>query len=225
MLEQAAMAYLKKVSKPALRRSALHFAIASQRYQTSGSKALARRCGLQALSHLQGRKSAYRWRTSQAYLGHTLGRQAYNAGLYFEAVKHFVELLDAANVPNDTAEGATATSTQGLLDDLKLAYEGLMSDKTSHPTSIPDGDGTFSLPKAIFQSHRTCIRTSVGQTSQSQSGNDRGLFQQLEENFLETGYPFTDSNGNTRKRPLTLLTDSKAYLVHMGSELVLNFVE
>lgn len=82
-------------------------------------KALARRCGLQALS-IYPKEEMSDWSSARNHLEQVLGRQAYNTGHAEQALQHFINLL---SVRGNVQEGGDTETCQGILDDFKLAWD------------------------------------------------------------------------------------------------------
>ena len=221
MLEQAAMAVLH-LEQPARRRFALLMTIASHRYQKTGSKALARRCGLQALSIYPRQAtsvSGQTWAAARNHLEHALGRQAYNTGQSEQAIQHFVRLLAkhdiAAETPFTAENGATDDSGSGqsdesFLDDFKLAWD-LLGERADEVARELD----LALPGPVFDVKATTIVT----TAQNVDAQDPAI-RILEAQFLERGYPYSHSRGRVRKAPASLLPDSTVKSVIVDGEAV-----
>jgi hypothetical protein len=207
MLEQAAMALLK-LNIPARRRFSLLMAIAAHRYQTTGSKALSRRCGIQAMS-LYSRTEAKEWQSSRRHMEHLLGRQAYNIGHPEQAIKHFISILSDHNTSRNEDE-ATADD-QSFLDDFSLAWEAL-GEKADEIAQNMD----LKLPMPLFKVDATYL--AVAGESRNTTGNTPDVLSQLEQDFLHYGYPYTTSDGETRKKPPTLLQDLSITKVAVGGE-------
>lgn len=160
LLEQAAYAYLKDESRTAaLRKWALHLAMAGQRYQQSGAKMLCQRCFLGAqgiyarFSVLpksfaedaeaevvplaeDGKENVNRWPQIEAHMYHQLGKQALNDGNAERAIEYLLQTLrplvpfpSCGSNPISEGDQRFREIHAGYLMDFVSAYDAAVSDK------------------------------------------------------------------------------------------------
>ena len=170
-------------------------------------KALARRCGLQALS-LFHEPSSPSWQASRDHLDQMLGQQAYNTGKPDQAVQHFIRLLHGTI---STSIRDDIENEQQVLDDFRLAWEALKD--RAEVLTLP---APLQLPMTIFDKAKTVLTAKRGAVYQDPS---TAIWKSLEEIFLSQGYPYTDSEGRLIQRPLTLLSFEGGTTTTVGCKL------
>jgi hypothetical protein len=118
------------------------------RYEKSGLKLLSRRCLSQAstlysTSSDSDSSSSGTFSAIKTYLHHSLARQAYNASLPLEAIRHFLKLIPpplhtdttTTTTPEEGGEVVVGGSQLDWLDDFSLAWELLLSSTTTNTTT------------------------------------------------------------------------------------------
>jgi hypothetical protein len=134
LLEQAAISCFKIRPTPFRRKAAFYLCMAAHRYETTGFKALARRCLIRAVEIYsdtpptdpekpidplpEDLKAA--WYMIMQHTHHGLGRQAYNLGHPAEATKEFLLLLEQSS---RVQHAESMVDDQDVWDDFVNAYE------------------------------------------------------------------------------------------------------
>ncbi|EPQ31061.1 uncharacterized protein PFL1_01250 [Pseudozyma flocculosa PF-1] len=196
LLEQAAMADLRRQPKAAVRKCALHLVMAAHRYQSCGQKALSLRCYAQAAA-LYRHKA---WTSVENHLERELGMQAYNGGDADAAVAHLSTLLRPGQ--------CSAEEHEAWLKDLLTAYRYAGG---SGGGGEGEGDGSTAtgkpevkLPQPLFNPKSARLRVAEDGIG-AQGGQSRvpdSTWTALEGAFMAAG--FSSSGSATRKRPATL---------------------
>ena len=144
---------------------------------------------------LYSRPSISEWLASRRHLEQTLGRQAYNVGHSDQAAQHFARLLSAGGSNPTDAE---AEDDQGFLDNFKLAWDALAEDADSTAETL-----NIRLSHAIFDKTQTLL--TFPEDNESILPDDSSVWLELERDFLDRGFPFQTVQGETRKKPPSLL--------------------
>ncbi|KAN0065887.1 hypothetical protein ACQY0O_001018 [Thecaphora frezii] len=206
LLEQAAMADLRRKPEPALRKCALYLVMAGHRYHACGQKPLSLRCYAQAAALYRGKS----WTLIENHLERELGMQAYNGGDANGAVDHLSTLLRPGP--------CSAEEHEQWLKDLLTAYKYAGAEGSPKPV--------VQLQQPTFDPKSATIRIDDASTSQSGSLVAPAVWSNLETVFLEIGFPQQAGSGSKaggRKRPSTLLS-SRSNRIAVGATFWLDLV-
>ncbi|PWN52637.1 hypothetical protein IE53DRAFT_384894 [Violaceomyces palustris] len=191
LLEQAAISDLR-LTRPALRKYAVHLVMAGHRYQACGQKQLSLRCYAQAAAFYEGKD----WTLIENHVEHELGIQASNEGNSREAVAHLMKLIRSS--PGEAEQHA------GYLSEVLNAFKYI-----DGVDGVVDKEGLpMTLIKPIFESQKACIRVDR-EANQAPAIQlvDEGRWDRLEAQFLERGFRSEGDQGKKRKKPDSLSVD------------------
>jgi hypothetical protein len=138
-----------------------------------------------------------------------LGRQAFNDGKPAEALIHFLRVL----VDDTSSEHSAPIESQDFLDDLELAWArlGVEADVVSEKFHLKP-------PEPIFVVNRTTILGNSLYPAAALA--DTEAWSNLEQTYLQTGYPYTpEGSSSTIRAPLSLLDDAVLNVVTLGGNV------